>query len=407
MSTLQSASLCRVSTFWNSEFAARLSTIFFLFSTKQFAYMNQGGKYQSCGGRTRIDICMYRNERWVRIQSHDQAERFCRMFSDTSFPKLLQIYSFLDGTGCLNKEGFQMTRDSSVHIKQHSMLDGLDAMQRDVRGVPQRIKNSGLCWYCALCFIMLFCKQMRDVLYMYFPPELRELSKAVLHDRNAAESFRHYLYKHYALGDKPGQRPELDGQNGCSQFFILLARLGVPTIRLLAPSMYEMTDPVLDQEKNELFLQRRARPDEPCILVVRCFRTAWQPKRRFVHEGKRYKLMGLFIGSEHCGHQIGVSTCDMRVCRYAMTDSDAAQHDIGPMFWMICQRPGESRVAFKRRWRQMWVDMLPGILFSSNGVCDMNPVNRPTHELEQHGGRRTSKGPVGVVNTDYVYLHIP
>ena len=329
------------------------------------------------------------------------------MFSDASFPKLLKIYGFLDGNGCFSKEAFQMTRGLSIDMKTHPMLDKLDAMQRSVRGVPQRVKNSGLCWYCAMCFIMLFCKQMRDVLSMYFPPELRDLSASVLHDRDAAEAFRHYLYKHYALGDRPGQRPELDGQNGCSQFFILLARLGVPTVRLFAPSMYEITDPVLDQEKKEHKLHNVARPGEPCVLVVRCFRTTWQPRRRLVHNGKRYKLVGLFIGSEHCGHQIGVSTCDMRVCRYAMTDSDAAQHDIGPMFWMIRQRSGESRRAFKQRWRQMWVDMLPGILFSSGGVCDMNPVNRPTHELEQHARRQNIKAPAGVVNTDYVYLHIP
>ena len=61
--------------------------------------MSNGGRFTSCDGKTRVDVCTYRNERWLRISATDQPDRFCRMFSEQSFPQLVKIYSFLDGAG--------------------------------------------------------------------------------------------------------------------------------------------------------------------------------------------------------------------------------------------------------------------------------------------------------------------
>ena len=350
-----------------------------------------------------MHVCNYKGETWVRVCCTDQVDRWIRMFSTKSLGQLLKIYGFMDSSGCVNKADFRITRGSRTPIRMDTTLDGLTETQRSTKGVPQRVFNSGLCWYNAMCFVMLFCRQMRALLFAK-DSKLASISEGALNSKEKAEQLRHYLYHKYALGDRPGQRPEDDGQNGCSQFCILLANLDIPVVRFFAENMHELTDDVIDQSKRHLRMRSIPSPGEAGLLIVRCFRTRWTPRRRIVFKNRRYKLIGMFIGSEHCGHQIGVSTCDMRVCRWAMSDSDAAQHGIGPMFWSIQQRAGETRSAFRLRWRKMWDDVIPVTLFGNKQVCDFNPINRPTHELERFSRSLSTKGRPGVVNTDFVYI---
>ena len=173
-------------------------------------------------------------------------------------------------------------------------------------------------------------------------------------------------------------------------------------IRLLAPEMHLLREAIVDQRGRSHHL-RAPTKGAPCFLVVRCFRAKWRPKRRIVYEGIRYKLVALMIGSEHCGHQIGASTCESDVYRWALADSDGAQHGIGPMFWSIGR--DDSPAERKKRWRNMWDTIIPAIRFGNGQVCDLNPSNRPTHELERLRQRQTHEADPGVVNTDWIYLH--
>ena len=363
--------------------------------------------YSTCGGLTEIHAAVYRGEHWWRLSSPQQPDRWLRLYNPSSLKLLVDHYGFVDGRGCVNRSRGSSHFDQPIKVDAAYTLDALSDAQRAILGVPQRAINSGLCWYCAVCFILFFSKQMRELIMKRAPRALRLLCDDVLMNKDRAEDLRRHLYETYALGDKPGQPPEQDGQNGCTQMSILLGRLDIPLIRLLAPTMYELLDPVTDQRGQKVNIRVDPRPSETALLVVRCFRTKWRPRRRITRKGRRYKLVGMLIGSEHCGHQIAASTCDMRVCRWALSDSDMSQHGIGPMFWSILQSRSESREAFKARWVNMWDTMIPLTLFGRNEVCDLNPVNRATHELEKYARTLNHSTTPGVVNTDYIYMSFP
>lgn len=363
--------------------------------------------YRTCGGDTSLRAVNYKGETWWQLVSPNHPDRWIRLYNQNSLKQLIDHYGFLDGLGCVNKrEGHADHAEIKELISSHA-LDGLSDEQRCTTGVPQRVKNSGLCWYCAMCFVLFFSRQMRALILDRSPAPLRRLCADVLTDKKRAEALRRHLYDVYALGDRPGQAPELDGQNGFTQMSILLGRLDIPLVRFFAPTMFELTDPVVDQRGQKVTLRTTPRRDEAAVLAVRCFRTRWRPRRRIVHKGRRYKLVALLIGSEHCGHQIAASTCDMRVCRWALSDSDMTQHGIGPMFWSVSQAPSEDRSVFKQRWVKMWDTMIPITIFGKNQLCDLNPVNRATHELEKYARALGQTPQVGVVNTDYIYMSMP
>lgn len=363
--------------------------------------------YRTCGGETSMQIFEYKGEKWWRMRAPGQPDRWFRLYNQTALKMLIDHYGFMDGSGCVNKNNGTVQNSGMHGVREINTLDGLSDEQRRVTGVPQRVRNSGLCWYCAMCFVLFFCAQMRDMVVSKAPTALKRLCEQVLVDKQRAEALRKHLYDVYALGDRPGQPPEEDGQNGFTQMSILIANLGIPMIRLFAPSMYELTDPVVNQRGEKVQLRTDPRPEETCLLAVRCFRTKWRPKRRFVYNGRRYKLISMLIGSEHCGHQIAASTCDMRICRWALSDSDMSQHGIGPIFWSISQEPRETRDAFKKRWVRMWDTMIPVTIFGRNQMCDLNPVNRATHELEKYARTLNENSAPGVVNTDYIYMSVP
>ena len=359
--------------------------------------------YDSCQQSVRVTKCVYKNETWCCVRADGQPDRWFRLHRPDAIESVLSIYGYMNGDGCVSsKQGRRETGDP-LPIENDPLLDLLSNSHRRVQGVPQRVHNSGLCWYCAMCFTMLFARQMRALLVRYAPSQLVALCKDVLVSKDRAEALRHHLYNHYGLGDRPGQNPQLDGQNGFSQFSILAARLGIPLVRLFAPKMVEINDPVVDVKKGAHLL-RGPTDGEPCLLVVRCFRTKWTPTPVYKYKGRKYRLVAMLIGSEHCGHQIGASTCDMDCGMWALTDSDAAQHGVGPMYWSLLRRDGERRRDYRRRWRAMWDSIIPVILFGRQQVCDLNPSNRPTHELEKYAKRMSQPAPPGVVNTDWIYL---
>lgn len=368
-------------------------------------------EYTSCDGILNIFACVFKGENWyLIIDGRDRSrQRWVRLFTPSALSSLVRAYGYIDSAGCLNKDSGIIHRGKKINAKECVVLKRLSTAHRLVRGVPQRAINSGVCWYCAMCFVMLFSKQMNNLLHLKAPSRLRSKFKDALVDRTRAEELRHELYHTYALGDRPGQDPSLDGQNGFAQLCVLLASLDIPTVRLFAPDMQELNDKIRDQRNRRHTLRTQPSSDETSLLVVRAFRTKWTPRARIDRGGRRYKLIAVMIGSEHCGHQIGASAVDANRCStWALSDSDATQHGIGPMFWSVRRTKGEDAKRYMRRWRQMWHDMIPATIFGREEVCDLNPVNRPTHELERHSrvlGDRPSVP--GVVNTDYIYIHVP
>lgn len=365
-------------------------------------------RYQTCQGRLKIHAHIYKGEPWHRISSEGHIDRWFRIFKPNALVKLNQKYRFIDGSGCLNENGIlEQTKPS--HLKYVRVLHSLDEETRMTNGAEQKTKYSGICWYCASLFFMFFSKQMRTLLLSKLDEEDKMHTKNILSNPKNAESFRQHMFYKYNYGDDPKQPDHMDGQNGFSQFCILASKLDIPLIRLYAPSMFELTEDVTDQLEQKCRLRREPRVSETSLLCIRCFRTKWAPLPRYTWKGRRYKLVAMLIGSEHCGHQIGVSTCNMKVGDWAVADSDASKVGVGPIFWSIRRKAGESKQDFLKRWQSMWGSMIPATKFSK-GVCDMNPENRDSLILQQMKHiqlNSNEENGVGVVNTDFIYIHIP
>ena len=196
-------------------------------------------EYQSCGKNMKIIPFRYKQKDWVKVVSPNQPQRIMRIFKPGAYESIVRLYGYVDSSKCLNTTSYIKTNTKTNNENNHT-LNALSDKQINITGIPQRTYNSGLCWYCAMCFVMFFGKQMRTFLTQYMTHELKYLSENILTDATKSEAFRKHLYEKYSLGDKPGQSPELDGQNGFSQFCILAAKLGIPVIRLFAPKMIEM-----------------------------------------------------------------------------------------------------------------------------------------------------------------------
>lgn len=377
-------------------------------------------EYLGCNLGLRVLAVTYRDEEWYVITDGRQ-ERWVRLFKREALKAMLKTYAYLDVVECLNVYDGTINR-LRIHrgprhiIRKPCLLDRIPKSLRAVRGVEQTTKDSGICWYAAMVFVMLFSAPMRKLFFTKADPALSKRMRGVLGDKVRAEELRRHLYYAYKLGDKPGQPPHLDGQNGFSQFCILLAKLDIPTIRLFAPTLVPIRDAIIDKGpkgKNRQKLRDVPRPDETSLLVVRCFHTRWIPRARIEYQVDptrpplRYRLIGLFIGSEYCSHQVAASATDTRSTTWALTDADATGLGIGPLFWTSRRRPGESRQEHILRWRAIWSQIVPATRFGNNQVCDLNPSNRPPRALERQAVGRDTTGRVGVVNTDFVYIHEP
>ena len=117
--------------------------------------------------------------------------------------------------------------------------------------------------------------------------------------------------------------------------------------------------------------------------------------------------MSVMIGSEHCGHQISASTCNLHVGRWACADSDACKEGIGPMFWKLNKPGNEGIDDYIERWWNVWGKMIPVTLFNSNSFCDFSPHNRSTCSLENKMKKTVCTNfNAGVVNSDFIYLSV-
>ena len=112
--------------------------------------------YDTCDRTTKIRVCSYRNELWLCIDSEGQLRRWTRMFSKSALKHLVDMYGFVDGKGCVNAQRTTTTPGPPVVVESDVTLDALSVEQRNTRGVPQRVHNSGLCWYDSMCLNMLF-----------------------------------------------------------------------------------------------------------------------------------------------------------------------------------------------------------------------------------------------------------
>lgn len=348
---------------------------------------------------------------WWVILSESLPPRFVCIQNARGLHRFATKYGYMDKNDCVSYKSAQygvVNSNKEVFIDPTLVKIAKSIEHVYAPGIPQRTVNSGLCWYSALCFACFFCRQMRDIFKTYSHDSImNRLIDSCLYHPKDAEALRHHLFHQYAIGDDPSQNPEEDGQNGLSEFIVLCAKLKIPIVRLFAPNLSELTEDVMDK-KGRTFKVTVPTFGEPSFLFVRCFRTRWRPKLRIFHGGMKFKLASVMIGSEHCGHQIGASTCDMHVCRWACADSDACREGIGPIFWKVKRHEYESVDEYIERWWDIWGKMIPVTLFNSDSFCDFSPHNRSTCTLEHKmKNSKCTNFNAGVVNSDFIYVCEP
>lgn len=386
---------------------------------------------EQCGLRLSVKAMNYGDEDNWYLLTDGKTERWVRLYGQKSLKNFVTKFVYLNSNSTRNKicvhsdeHGIAEYRGIRHTVKFSPLLSQIPKEQRDLTGVRQRSSSSGTCWYAADCWVLQFSPQMRDLVHSKSDKTFHEHSRGILADQTRAENFRRYLYRTYALGDRPDQPPHMDGQNGWRQLEILFAKLDIPLIRFLAPPVKgsvhraegniirpsclegagEITDPVIDQNGKPFAIRNVPYENETSLLVVRCFRTRWKPFPQILYDNRLYKFVGATIGSEYCGHQIGISVVDVDSPVTAVSDADALYKGIGPLYWMTRRRNNDSDEKYLKRWRRNWKKALPATRFGRSQVCDFNPTNRPSEALEN---ATSSKGKVGRVNVDYIYIHIP
>lgn len=344
---------------------------------------------------------------WWVIITPNLPDRFVKLNKGKkSLERLLQNYGFSDKSGCVHyKKGKIYTVKCIKDIKPYHV----DVPQQvlSINGIPQRLENSGICWYAATCFAFFFCKQLRELITVKMKDAtLRSYCNECLRDTNISELLRRKLWYEYSFGDDVNQNPELDGQNGLTQFSILASKFDIPMKRFFVTdsSIVKLSEPVKDQKENICNIRDQLNYEgEPHILVIRFYRgnnhTTYKPMRRFFHNGIKYKLASMLLGSMHCGHQIGASSYDLSWKRWAVSDSDASMFGIGPIHF--CAK--EEKCKQKDEWWSYWRHMVPLTVFGNQKqFCDLSPHNRPTGELEN----KPSTSDVGELNLDLIYISL-
>ena len=351
---------------------------------------------------------------WWRVEAPGLPTRHIRLIMGLkSVKRLVSRYGLLDNQGCMNVRDGCYSVDEIANVKAILAENkGIVPIPPDVQqltGIPQRQENSGICWFTSLCWCMFFNPSMRAHLISKFPAKLKQLAEKCLSDPDAAEKMREILWHEYQFGDEIGQAPELDGQNGVTQFMILAGKFDIPVIRFFVDKdavCHLIEDPVEDQEGTIVPIRENAEPNEPHIMIFRFRRgnhtdKRLRPARRIRYRGRKYRLTGLMLGSEHCGHQTSAAARDDSWRHWAMTDSDARRYGICATHWSV-----DTEKADYESWWRFWRFVIPVTNFHG-GVCDLAPHNRPLGELEtaQASYRGVAESETaGLLNVDYMYL---
>ena len=183
-------------------------------------------RFLKCNKELKFDM-IGRNGRkqWWRLRNKGIPDRIVGVIDGhKSIDAFIRNYGYIGENNCVSwKEG-----EYGIGKLHRAEEVPIEPKLQAITGVPQRAINSGLCWYCAMCFCMFFSDQMSELLHSKLPLEMRKFCKTILSNPADAEAFRRLLYSKYSVGDKPDQNPELDGQNGFGQFCIILAKLNIP-----------------------------------------------------------------------------------------------------------------------------------------------------------------------------------
>ena len=348
---------------------------------------------------------------WWAVKCAKLPDRTMRLFEGShSLSQLLKRYGFLDGEGCVSHKQAVAEFGPATPSKLPPLEPiGVPKHLQDARGVPQFHPNSGVCWFGTLCWTSFANPKVRDLLLSKMPTDLAKVAKDSIYSKEAAKAFRHKLWFEYAVGDDVTQDPSLDGRNGFTEFSVLCAKLGVPMVRYREHNdKLVLLDPSLTDRKGRrtaLHQPKRVKNGwEPHLLVLR-YQDGDHHKhpirRRVVHAGQRYRLVGLYLGQRHCGHQIGAAFPNDSWRQVSWGDSDLHKAGIGPIH-VDFQGP---------EWVDGWwtgmreITHLTKFGTGYHNICNMNAWNDADDKYDAYrsSGRGKRHRP-GSLSIDVVYL---
>ena len=291
-------------------------------------------------------------------------------------------------------------------------------------GIAQLSEASGICWYSSMFYSLLAPPPLRAHLLDHVGRRakecahcryLRDALPPVLQTQSASEAVRSYLYHQLGIGDKPGQAPELDGQNGASMATLLFGAVRMPVRVVLAPWLKPADVPLQDAHGRDAPLPPHPGAGDRAVLLVRTFRTRWDapetlewPPPGGGETPRTYRLMSALVGSEFCGHQISIA----RSCEddtWSISDSDGIRLGVLPLCF---RRPKRTE------WHSLLARMMPYSNASATSTfCDMSPSGRHPlkllHDTLKSQGLDEHTRHVNVestehdlINVDFLYLQI-
>ena len=337
---------------------------------------------------------------WWVIRCKNIPDRTVRLFEGAhSLLNLVRRYGFQDSSGCVNHQRMKIVYvPTSTACAPHNLA--VPHFLRDSKGVPQFYLRSGVCWFATLCWTSFANPKMHAFLRNYFPSECHAHIDACLHDRDHAEKLRRFLWHTYAVGDDVDDRPENDGKNGFREFMVLCAKLAIPLLvyRERTGVLQPVGLTVQDQKGQSVKIKRPSSADADHLLVLRFNGADHEKKfplhRRLFLNGKKYRLVGLYMGQAKCGHQIGLVSPTGDWHDWCLGDADLHKDGIGPIF--ICF--GEE---WKDCWWEAWRVLVHVTKYGPRGdqFCPFSPLNVPDGSLDQYKG---TGGP-GSNNIDAIY----
>lgn len=344
------------------------------------------------------DHGVYRDA-WYKVECRGLPDRFLRLYDgSSSLRELLKRYGFQDGSGCVNHRDVEAVFVPKDDPLSRQLLVPINTQHR--LGVPQFYKNSGICWFAAMCWTSFANDAIASIIRSKIPPEMRDLCKECLSDRNKAQQLRNMLWNKYGIGDDISQPPEMDGRNGFSEFTTFCAKFGIPMIRYKENSgtMKAMEPVVKDRKGNPCTVSLPQNKDEPHLLVLRYQdgdHTKFPVHRRIQFHKQRYKLSGMYMGSRKCGHQIGASTIDDNWRHWGIGDADLHKSGIGPFYIIFSGSEWNTD-----NWWKAWKHVVHVTKFGANTseFCNINPQNPSDSSLDKY------RGTVGSTSIDVLYV---
>lgn len=330
---------------------------------------------------------------WWSVQCNGLPERKMRLLNGAqSMLELLRRYGFQDETGCVNHRDI-VFHYGPVYTWKNTGI-GLTSQMQQLSGVPQFFRNSGICWFNALCWVSFANKNVVDLLCRHANDKtFKCLATQALVQRDAALNLRKHLWDAYGIGDDISQPPEMDGKNGGYEFLCLCAALKIPIIvyeNSVETKMRRLQEHTLECTSKNKFKQATVKKDEAHLLMLRFIDGDHSGKcpvhRRVCINGVRYKLVGIYMGQRKCGHQIAISFPDMQDWRYAVIgDADMHKDKNGPQH-IYFGKEHESG------WWSLWQYLVHVTKFGKNTseFCPLTPWNIPNNALDRYRGAKGS-----------------